>query len=268
MLTSKPTMSKKARDKLEGPLANALRGVMVEVRAKAPPPRSFARLYEAQSHAPSTTEALPSAPEKSSRTTASAPVPPTTTTTSSDDEALHDAFAGVKPLSRDGRERVPNLPPGTSDLRRGVMPSYRDIDADVRHRLGALVAGDLTFHLGREGDDVVFGVRDDAEADAWHPLTRESVIDDDALDLHGLRADDAEAATVKFVRSRYRRGARILRIVHGKGLHSAGGVSVLRDAVVSALTERGAAPLVLAFATAHTRLGGAGAMIVALRAKY
>ena len=47
---------------------------------------------------------------------------------------------------------------------------------------------------------------------------------------------------VTFVRAQQRRGARHVCVVHGKGLHSESGVSVLRDHVVTALTEGGATP--------------------------
>jgi DNA-nicking Smr family endonuclease len=67
------------------------------------------------------------------------------------------------------------------------------------------------------------------------------------------------------VRKAHRRGLDVLCIVHGKGQHSEGGKGVLRDAVLSALTETGAAPLVLAFVTAPDVLGGSGALLVELK---
>ncbi|MBZ0117984.1 MAG: Smr/MutS family protein [Sandaracinaceae bacterium] len=85
-----------------------------------------------------------------------------------------------------------------------------------------------------------------------------------SLDLHGLRASEAEAEVARFVRREHRRGVRRVCIVHGKGLHSEGGVGVLADRVVRALTEGLAAPLVVAFATAPADLGGTGALLVEL----
>src|SRR5690606_23518529 len=87
---------------------------------------------------------------------------------------------------------------------------------------------------------------------------------DAEIDLHGLRADEAEAEVVRFVRDRHRRGARIVRIVHGKGLHSDGGLGVLGDRALHALTEGGAAPFVLAFTSAAPEAGGTGALVVRL----
>ena len=56
----------------------------------------------------------------------------------------------------------------------------------------------------------------------------------------------------------------LLLVVHGKGLHSDGGVGVLGDVVVKTLTESAIAPRVLAFASAAPRLGGLGATVVRL----
>ena len=67
------------------------------------------------------------------------------------------------------------------------------------------------------------------------------------------------------MRSARRAGRRYLLVIHGKGSHSADGVGVLRDAVLEALTSGGAAPVVAAFATACSRLGGSGALALALR---
>lgn len=261
---AEPKKPKAPPEKLARPFADALRGVAIEKKAAAPPPKTFSTLFEEKKTAPlaKTPERTPP-PKGAARAVERASTPDVP-----DDEALHDAFTGVTPLTRDHRSRVPNLPPGTSSLRRGAMPSYLDADADVRKRLGALVGGGVSFRFGKRDEDFIYGVRDDAQLDAWEPLARESVIADEDLDLHGLRAADAETTTVKFIRSRFRRGARVVRIVHGKGLHSESGTSVLRDAVITAITELGAAPLVYAFATASPKHGGSGAMFVLLKAKF
>ena len=85
------------------------------------------------------------------------------------------------------------------------------------------------------------------------------------LDLHGERVKAVAGAVRAFVRGSHRASRRNLCIVHGKGRHSEGGRGVLQDAVVEALTNGGAAPLVDSFASAPTRFGGLGAMLVRLR---
>lgn len=81
------------------------------------------------------------------------------------------------------------------------------------------------------------------------------------LDLHGLRRDAARAALAAFLRQCQQRGARCVRIVHGKGHGSPGGVPVLKDKVPRWLAQQ--AP-VLAFAQASAPQGGAGALVVLL----
>jgi DNA-nicking Smr family endonuclease len=54
-------------------------------------------------------------------------------------------------------------------------------------------------------------------------------------------------------------------IIHGRGLHSGPGGPALRPALVELLCARPVARQVLAFASAPSRYGGPGALIVLLR---
>lgn len=179
--------------------------------------------------------------------------------------ALRDAFAGVRPLGERGPRRVAPPPPGEDrPLARGQMPDMRDPDAEARERLARLVAGGVTIDVVYEAGGYVQGLRRGADEGLLDALARGRERPDDVLDLHGRRGDEAEAEVARFVRRAHRRGARLLRLVHGKGLHSEGGAPVLRDRAVDALTRGGAAPLVLAFATAPEAQGGTGALLVRL----
>lgn len=89
--------------------------------------------------------------------------------------------------------------------------------------------------------------------------TREPVA---TLDLHGRRAAEVAAAVTRFVAGAG--SERTVRIVVGRGLHSAGG-PVLGAAVTEALTRAPLARRVLAFCSAPPRLGGDGAVLVLLR---
>lgn len=84
------------------------------------------------------------------------------------------------------------------------------------------------------------------------------------LDLHGARVSEVAGQVYDFIRERYSRGARILLLVHGKGVHSEGGVGVLREEVVKTLTEGPSSRYVRALTTASDRLGGQGALVVQL----
>lgn len=82
----------------------------------------------------------------------------------------------------------------------------------------------------------------------------------DEIDLHSLRASDAEILLKRFL-SEARSGMNCcVRIVHGKGLRSEG-APVLKMLVDRVLRQRGD---VLAFASAPANQGGSGAVLVLL----
>jgi len=83
------------------------------------------------------------------------------------------------------------------------------------------------------------------------------------IDLHGLRTDEARTQLATFVREAQRQGLRCIRVVHGKGLGSPGKTPVLKGRVHSWLVQKSE---VLAFVQARPADGGAGALIVLLRA--
>jgi DNA-nicking Smr family endonuclease len=177
-----------------------------------------------------------------------------------DRTAYFDAMAGVRPLGATPRARPVDEPrPRSAPPPPRVSPA----DEEARARLAALVAGGVRFDLDRL-EDSIRGRRVGTPVSVAEGLGRRGVVPEASLDLHGMRADEAERAVVRFVRQQHRRGARRLCIVHGKGRNSDGGVGVLRDVVVHALTEAGAAPVVLAFASAPIELGGTGALMVEL----
>jgi DNA-nicking Smr family endonuclease len=86
---------------------------------------------------------------------------------------------------------------------------------------------------------------------------------DSELDLHGLRADEAKRAIAAFLAEALARGARCVRIVHGKGLRSKGDGPVLKQRLDGWLRRRDD---VLAFCSARREHGGTGAVYVLLRA--
>ena len=80
---------------------------------------------------------------------------------------------------------------------------------------------------------------------------------EDELDLHGLNRIQAGYAVSDFLDQAVSRGMRCVRIVHGKGL------GVLREALRVDLPARAE---VLGFVEAPPAQGGAGAVLVLLRA--
>lgn len=83
----------------------------------------------------------------------------------------------------------------------------------------------------------------------------------DEIDLHQLRAAQAQAVLKQFLAEACRKGRQCVRIIHGKGLRSEQG-PVLKAMVDSALRHHGD---VLAFSSAPASQGGTGAALVLLK---
>lgn len=81
------------------------------------------------------------------------------------------------------------------------------------------------------------------------------------LDLHNMQSDAAREAVSAFIRHSHRQGARCVRVIHGKGHGSEGGVPVLKQKVPRWLMQK---KQVLAFVQAREADGGAGAVMVLL----
>jgi DNA-nicking Smr family endonuclease len=172
---------------------------------------------------------------------------------------INDAYAGARPIFQKGGR--PSTPP------RPVLAKQKQVDQAeeiaARARLAALVSGGVRFKISQE-DDHVEGVRQDASPKLLARLSGKGFAAEATLDLHGQRVARVADLVAGFVRTHHRRGARNLLIIAGKGLHSEDGVGVLRHALIEALTQGLAAPLILAFSSAHSSLGGSGALAVLL----
>jgi len=184
---------------------------------------------------------------------------PSATARGEDRTAFMDAMVGVRPL----KDKGPPPKPGARRARRPAPPVEASGDAEARARLAALVGGGVRFEVERD-DELVRGWRLGTSSRAADALSKRGIAPEASLDLHGMTADAAERELVRFLRAEHRRGVRRVCVVHGKGLHSEGGVGVLGDRVVRAITDGGAAPVVAAFASAPAHLGGAGALMVQL----
>ncbi|HEX5694505.1 MAG TPA: Smr/MutS family protein [Arenimonas sp.] len=84
------------------------------------------------------------------------------------------------------------------------------------------------------------------------------------LDLHQMRAVEAERWLREFLAQSRAGGHACVRIIHGKGLRAAAGGSVLKALVDRMLRQRAD---VLAYASAPEAMGGTGAVLVLLARK-
>jgi DNA-nicking Smr family endonuclease len=97
----------------------------------------------------------------------------------------------------------------------------------------------------------------DLRAERWPPTAR--------LDLHGMVAERAEEALSRFLAGRRNSGDRVVLVICGRGVHSSGGVGVLRSQIGAWLTRGPASEHVLCFSAARPERGGDGAIYVMLR---
>jgi DNA-nicking Smr family endonuclease len=171
---------------------------------------------------------------------------------------LNDAYSGVRPL---GTKRARKIV--VSPERQRVAKIDRDDEAAARKRLAALVAGGIHFKVKTE-DGYVLGQRREVQPKVAQKLSGKNFAPDATLDLHGEVTARVSDVVASFVRTHHRRGAKQLLVIVGKGLHSEDGQGVLLHALIDALTNGGAAPLVRCFASAHANLGGSGAVAVML----
>jgi len=168
------------------------------------------------------------------------------------DESFRDAVGDVSPLKPHNRVEMRREKPAP-------IPAKRH--EDERAVIEELAR--LTLDDDSEIEEDASYLRPGLPRDILRKLRRtHSVIQDD-LDLHGLTAEQAMAETAAFLAGSRRRGLRCVRIVHGKGLRSAGREPVLKKKVRKLLTRRDE---VLAFVEPRGFHGGAGAVVVLLEA--
>ena len=174
------------------------------------------------------------------------------------------------------KQKPPVVSPEDADLFREAIGEVRRIDAEAalppragpppeprRLRLDEAEA----LRESRQAGPVPLDAAD--ELSYRHPKVSERVFRQlkrgefsiqDEIDLHHLRAADAEALLKQFLTLARRGHHPCVRIVHGKGLRSEG-APVLKMLVDRVLRHRGD---VLAFASAPQNQGGTGAVLVLL----
>jgi DNA-nicking Smr family endonuclease len=174
-----------------------------------------------------------------------------------DDEAiLRRALEGVRPLNDDRRIRTPVEPPTTHTI--------VNEDAEVIAQLSDLVSGQAPFDI-TESDEYVEGYRVGLDPRLVSELRRGKFAVQAHVDLHGLIQGDAKEALKTFILASVRKGLRTVLVVHGRGLRSPGGHSILKHASAGWLSHGAIGGHVLAFASARPTDGGAGATYVLLK---
>ena len=166
---------------------------------------------------------------------------------------FRDAMTDAVPLKPSGRilRKAPSSP---------AHPRQRELDE--RAALEASMSDEIDIERLLDTDESLSYRRDGVGLDVVGRLRRGHWVVQGQIDLHGLRVDEARDALTAFVGQALKRDRRCLRVIHGKGLGSAGKEPVLKGKVLKWLVQR---EEVLAFCQAQPNDGGAGALIVLLR---
>jgi DNA-nicking Smr family endonuclease len=172
-----------------------------------------------------------------------------------DERALfRAAVADAMPVVADRFEHPPCRPP--------AIPRQRRLDEGEALRESLAAPEWLDLHL--EGGDEAAWRSPGTSPNVLRDLRRGRWVVQADLDLHGLNRDEARTRVALFLAESLVRGGRCLRIVHGKGLGSPRREPVLKKLVLGWLAQR---QEVLAYCQAPAADGGAGAVLVLLRAQ-
>ena len=170
---------------------------------------------------------------------------------------LAQAFADVKPMAPRNRADVRPEPPA---------PIARQRIADEQDALLASKYGaEPALHAWEVGQEQEHGqtfLRAGLGSDVLSKLRRGHWSLQGELDLHGMNSDEARDRLADFLLDARARGARCIRVIHGKGLTSPGKEPVLKGKVRRWLAHWDD---VLAYSEAPRHAGGGGAVLVLLR---
>jgi len=186
------------------------------------------------------------------------PAQPTPHAASDDDEDLFRAEMAadqVTPIAQAPRAQLDKPRPKPIPVKR------MEDEAAIP---GELLKDTSGWDADIENGDLITFLRPGLPTEIMRKLRRGQWIIQASLDLHGTTADMARSELARFLAQARHAGMRCVRIVHGKGYRSPGGTPVLRNKVRLSLSLRNE---VLAFCDAQPADGGAGAVLVLLKAQ-
>ena len=198
------------------------------------------------------------APPSTSPARESKPQKPVETQVPRDRALFLAAMADVKPLPCDRRGRVEQRRQPQRRVREAV--DHLEALADLQD----LVEGKGVFTI-QYTDEYMEGVAPGVDRRLAQRLHQGDFSVQAHLDLHGHTVEEAKNAVDSFLTNAYATGRRCIRMVHGRGRNSPDNRPVLKEQVQLWLSHGRLSRLVLAFATAPSTDGGAGAVYVLLR---
>jgi DNA-nicking Smr family endonuclease len=171
-----------------------------------------------------------------------------------DAELFRGAIGDVAPLRHTGKAEVSEPRP---------QPIPRQRIADEQAALEESLSDEFNVDTLLDTDEALSYARGNIGPDTLRKLRRGHWVIQSQLDLHGMRREEAREALAEFLRNAVKRGMRCVRVIHGKGLGSVNKEPVLKNKVRSWLVQK---EEVIAFCQARAADGGAGALVVLLKA--
>jgi DNA-nicking Smr family endonuclease len=165
-------------------------------------------------------------------------------------ELFRQAIGDVRPLKQD------KVAPPKQSRKPVPQQSLRDQRAVVE----SLLSDEFDPEL-ETGEELLF-VRPGLPHSVLRKFRRGHFLVEAELDLHGRIVPEARTLVNDFLRQAQNSGRRCVRIIHGKGLSSAGQIPVLKGKVNVWLRRK---QEVLAFCSARPADGGTGAVYVLLK---
>ena len=174
-----------------------------------------------------------------------------------EESAFREAMEGVKPIVRDKHHaKKPHLANPPDHL-------VKEPEVDVRQHLDNLVKYGEGFIISKT-PEYMEGTGRDIPPEFAERLHRGDFSIQAHIDLHGLVVAQAKEAFENFLDDAIRSGKRAVLIIHGRGISSPG-EPVLKNKVSEWLTRSHWRKWVIAFTSAQSYDGGAGATYVLLR---
>jgi DNA-nicking Smr family endonuclease len=174
-----------------------------------------------------------------------------------EESVFREAMEGVRPIAEDKRHAKKHHLAPPPDLR------VNEIEQDVMKELDNLVKYGEGFIISKT-PEYVEGIGRGIPPEFAERLHRGDFSIQAHLDLHGLSVAQAKDAFEDFLNKAIRSGKLGVLIIHGRGISSSG-EPVLKNKVSEWLTRSHWRKWVIAFTSAQSYDGGAGATYVLLR---
>jgi DNA-nicking Smr family endonuclease len=173
-----------------------------------------------------------------------------------EESTFREAMEGVKPMARNKHY------PMKKNVASPAKLPFKDPDREVRQHLDNLIKNGEGFIISQT-PEYMEGLGRDIPAEFAQRLHRGDFSIQAHLDLHGLSVPEAKEAFEQFLHEALLNGKRGLLIIHGRGIQSPG-EPVLKNKVQEWLTRSHWRKWVIAYASAQSYDGGAGATYVLL----